>query len=125
MNDLPTVYKCDNRKARKDHKCYECQGKINIGESYNYHHGIWSGEPEDFNVCLECDELRFDVNEGAAYDETAAFGSLYEHVFESQDLEFMKRYVALRQKRGAKFQPWMSERIEELENSTASKERKV
>ena len=30
--EMPAVYDCEKRKARKDHVCYECGGVIKAGE---------------------------------------------------------------------------------------------
>lgn len=51
-NDMPSVYRCDLRKARSQHTCCECRGTIRKGETYNYHHGIWSGEAQAYKVCF-------------------------------------------------------------------------
>lgn len=118
MGEMPTVYSCDNRKARINHKCHECHGVILAGERYNYHHGIWDGEPGQYKVCLECDALREEFNkEIKDWEERVCFGEIYEFVFEchhKRDLSVIKRFLDNKRKRGAPIPDWMLRREQEL-----------
>ena len=58
MSELPSCTSDKVRKARKKHKCCECQNPIDIGENYHYLSGIWNGEPKDYKTCMGCRELR-------------------------------------------------------------------
>lgn len=82
MSDMPTAYRMVKRVARKDHKCCECRGVIKRGETYNYHSGIWSGEPESYKVCVDCDALRsqYVMDCELMVDEVPAFGHLGDEV---------------------------------------------
>lgn len=115
MNEMPSVYICDTPKARKDHVCWECVGTIKAGEKYHKHHGIWQGEAATYKVCLDCDQLRSDMDDGAHPEESTAFGYLSENVMENDhDATFFFRYMAIKRKRGAVIKAWMIEREEQL-----------
>jgi hypothetical protein len=67
---------------------------------YHRHSGIWNDGPACFKVCLDCDKLRDDVDEGIYDDcERTAFGCLQESVIESRDKEFRQRFSAIKLKR--------------------------
>ena len=115
----PSVYRIEKPKARKEHKCYECQGVIAVGEVYHYHSGIWDGEAARFKVCVDCEALRCEVDKGETDSEwLTPFGNLYESVFDRGSLDQMRRYVALKERRGADIQDWMKERIRKNEEAT-------
>lgn len=61
MSEQADFYMLTKRKAKKSHKCCECRGIINKGETYNYHFGIWDGECCSFKVCNDCENLRKEV----------------------------------------------------------------
>lgn len=46
------------RKARKQHRCFECGRTIEPGEKYEYISGIWDGAPSSYKTCLDCLSLR-------------------------------------------------------------------
>lgn len=56
MCDQPKAFNTLTRKARKDHKCCECQTTIKKGDSYQYSSGVWDG-PDSFKQCLRCFKL--------------------------------------------------------------------
>jgi hypothetical protein len=116
--ELPSVYCCDDRKARKEHRCCECRGTIRPGEHYNYHHGIWD-EPNQFKVCPECDELRAEVDaEVRDPEEKTAFGQLHESVIEVGDLATVQRFLSIKRQRGANIPDWMAEHERKLTSET-------
>ena len=113
MCEIPAVYKCDTRKARKDHKCYECHGIIQKGEKYHNHHGVWDGSGSTYKVCVECDALRDQIDQGwIDYDELTPFGSLIESVFSSDNPTFMITYMYIAVKRGGHIQEWFLKSID-------------
>lgn len=113
MCEMPSVYACDHRKARKEHKCCECHGVIAVGEKYHNHHGIWNGQGDTFKVCEECNALRDEVDKDERDPEfKTAFTMLCEPVFESQDYGLIKRFMDTKRKRGATIMPWMIQREE-------------
>lgn len=111
IDTMPSVYACDTRKARKAHRCCECHGTIQPGESYFYQHGIWDGQPGAWKTCAECFALRSEVD-AVAYDpyECAAFEELSEHIFNSGEQEWINRFVANKEARGATVPDWMKRR---------------
>jgi hypothetical protein len=56
--DAPRVYNASLRKARKQHKCFECRGVILPSETYEYVFGVWGGDMSDFKTCSHCVDLR-------------------------------------------------------------------
>jgi len=56
--DSPEAFKAIIRKARKSHKCYECDRKIKPCEEYEVASGIWSGRPDRFKTCADCLSIR-------------------------------------------------------------------
>ena len=106
MSEMPSVYKCDTRKARKKHKCYECGGAIQKGEQYHNHHGVWDGSGATYKVCIECDALRDQVDKNAHYDELTPFGNLYDSVFSCDNPRLMISYVYTAWKRGGEVREW-------------------
>ena len=120
MCEMPTVYECDRPKARKEHTCCECRGKISIGETYHKHHGIWDGEADTYKVCDDCEIVRDIVDKDQHPDDKSAFGHLYESVMESHQLAIIKQWLDIRRKRGAKIEPWMLQREAELSNDKIS-----
>ena len=97
--EMPAVYDCEKRKARKDHVCYECGGVIKKGEQYNYHHGIWNGEPGDFKICVDCDVLREQVRGEQCVWDCIGFGELGEEIY--ADVKYIKTYFKNRIRRAA------------------------
>lgn len=69
------------RRARKEHRCYECREFISPGTRYQYVSGIWDGEPGSFKSCLSCAEIRdhFACNEGFVFG--SLWGQLEENFF--------------------------------------------
>ena len=47
-----------DRKARKEHKCCECNRTILKGEVYRDESGIWEGKPDCFKTCKDCLSVR-------------------------------------------------------------------
>lgn len=98
------------KHSRKQHRCYECRGSIEVGVSYERVFGLWDGETCEFKTCLLCLELR----EWATISVPCfchAYGDLHDNVLEMvQDvapsvpgffMEYGRRMVKIRQhKRG-------------------------
>jgi len=84
MAEAMDAYGMEIRKARKQHKCYECGIEIKTGEHYNYHHGVFDGAGHSYKVCLKCDEIRREIESGLnlRYDELIGFGELAEYCCE-------------------------------------------
>ncbi len=86
--------------ARKRHKCCECRGWIEPGETYRYASGIWD-YPESFKFCADCDALRAEVDEGVHGEDATPLGMLSESVGEGDD-NLRARFIAIMRKRSAK-----------------------
>ncbi len=75
-------------KARKEHKCCECDGKILPGVRYFKTVGKWEGKFSTFRQCLPCHEIQraFSCDGGwvygglwEAWDDADGFASLTVH----------------------------------------------
>lgn len=71
-------------KAAKGHKCIECHGGIAPGEHYYQLAGHWDGEFWSGRLCLDCKELRKEVEQyyPQPHDEPICFGELHEFIRE-------------------------------------------
>jgi hypothetical protein len=58
VDDGPSAFIAFDRKARKEHKCYECGRVIQRGEKYRNESGIWDGDPRRYKTCSECLSIR-------------------------------------------------------------------
>ena len=56
--DPPEFCHVEIRKARKEHKCEECSGRILVGERYEYTRGKWDGDISNFKICERCYDIR-------------------------------------------------------------------
>jgi hypothetical protein len=56
--DPAEFYSATIRKARKQHKCFECRGFIEPGEQFEYVAGCWDGNFDYFKTCCRCVDLR-------------------------------------------------------------------
>jgi hypothetical protein len=118
MSDAPKVYSTSTPKARKEHKCCECRGTISVGETYHIFSGIWDSAAT-FKTCAECEQLRSDITRTIRdLDDYPAFTSLYEYVFESENADWIKRFMDTRRKRNSPESPrgWMEKREKEMTN---------
>ena len=59
--DPPEAFKEINRKARKPHRCFECNGTIPKGETYSYVSGVWDHQGCSFKICTDCAKIREDL----------------------------------------------------------------
>jgi hypothetical protein len=48
------AYRETDRRARKEHRCYECSSVIRRGETYRYMSGVWDGCPGSYAWCSDC-----------------------------------------------------------------------
>ena len=123
MSDQASVYSEWTRKARKPHKCCECRGAIQPGETYHVFSGCWDGEWSDFKTCPDCNKLRSEIGTDCGWHdgEGLLFGQLYEDVFGSKDLEWITRFMDTRRNRNAQESPngWMERREIELKLKAA------
>ncbi len=56
--DAPEFYSSIDRKARVEHKCYECHRKINPGEKYRYTSCKWEAHIFTSKTCSDCESVR-------------------------------------------------------------------
>lgn len=63
--DGPSAMWDSRPKAKKRHKCCECRGWIEAGETYWRVRGVWDGEPHTFAMCTDCEALMLWAGEDA------------------------------------------------------------
>jgi hypothetical protein len=56
--DRPDVYSQYHVRARKPHRCDECDAHIRVGDRYEYTFGVWGGNASSFHTCADCAELK-------------------------------------------------------------------
>jgi hypothetical protein len=74
--ELPSAYVETKRRARKDHRCVECERTIRAGSEYLYISGVWDREGQSFKCCLRCADVRTLVQGLDDGCECVAFGHL-------------------------------------------------
>jgi hypothetical protein len=57
VDDDDNHWSARERKARKGHKCYECNGAILAGQAYFYHTVFGGGSASNYKVCLDCQSV--------------------------------------------------------------------
>jgi hypothetical protein len=119
MCEIAEVYEIEKRKARKDHRCEECRGAIKAGEIYCYHHGVFDGAGFSHKVCVDCEQIRTELNKELDTYDQVCVGEICDAVFEGDDAG-IKRYIEIKIKRGCPVQSWMTERLAESSNGTSS-----
>lgn len=58
--ELPALITITMRKARKEHKCYECGDTILPGDLYENVRGLWDGAWSEYKTCRVCTAIRRD-----------------------------------------------------------------
>lgn len=81
---MPKVFSDSTPVARKEHKCCECHGKINIGETYYSAKGIWE-KPESFKMCLGCKDVFDAVSSNVDAGDEPPFEGLREFILEEMN----------------------------------------
>lgn len=56
--DGPSAFWESRPKAKKRHRCCECRGWIEPGETYWRVRGVWDGEAQTFSMCADCECLK-------------------------------------------------------------------
>lgn len=100
--EYPQAYCEKLRIARKPHKCCECGGTIFYKEQYHYCSGVWDNTGQSFKTCMDCYNLRTDINSNASYDSGVPFEGLQEYIFEGMYKPDVQKMVDIWDKRGRK-----------------------
>jgi hypothetical protein len=76
--EITRFYKTEERVARKEHACCECEAKIIVGERHFVGSGMWDGEISRNRQHLLCEKACELVRDaGMNDDECLAFGELF------------------------------------------------
>lgn len=111
--ETATFFNHTKPKAKKTHNCVECKGVIQPGEVYHKFAGVWCGDFEQYVTCVDCEELRTEINNDVSYDDQCCFTELGEYVFEIDRASLIQKFVDTKKKRGAKVEQWMLDRLED------------
>ena len=81
---MPTVIEDRLRKARKEHFCSFCGGKIFRGEQYRDQFNVYDGDAYHWKAHLSCQELAnaLKMYEDCWYDEGLTADNFHEYVSE-------------------------------------------
>lgn len=71
-------------KARKSHKCCECNREIRPGEQHERSTGKWDGEIDTFRTCFICRTIRNDYCHGGW-----EYGRLIETLWECLGINYV------------------------------------
>lgn len=108
--EFPTAYQMIKRTARKDHRCCECRGVIRKGERYNYHSGIWEGEPCAYKVCVDCEALRDQVRRDCElFDDEVPALTCLGHDLEFDHMDSFREIQRERNSDSCGFIAWLAE----------------
>lgn len=89
-NDMPEFTDREIRKARKKHRCCECNVIIKPGDKYVRTCGVWDYGFNYFKQCLGCDSIFTTCYEkaysycGCDWDEGPCFGELFDWINEME-----------------------------------------
>jgi hypothetical protein len=75
--ERPEFVHFETPKARRHHRCCECQGQILPGRKYERMVGKWDGEFASFKTCLPCVEIRNKMV--CSYD----IGAMWENIMDT------------------------------------------
>lgn len=98
------------RKARKEHECDECDGKIAVGEVYTY---ICGRSPQGYEVYKRCADCVALIEDLETCTETVCLGFLTEFLGnglssqDEKDRAIARRFNEIRTRRGC--DPWFEE----------------
>ena len=60
---MPDCMTRTERRARREHRCCECRGRIHVGEGYVYVSGVWEREPYSFKFHAGCWAFREELDD--------------------------------------------------------------
>lgn len=84
--DHADVYVAEMVKARKAHKCCECEDPIKPGDRYEYVRGLWDGYWSTFKTCQTCVAIRNDYF-NCGFLHGSMWEDLREHFLETSTAE--------------------------------------
>lgn len=118
MCEMPKCLTEATPKARKRHRCCECNGWIEPGETYHRYTGVWD-DPATYKVCRDCEALRAKLDEGAPYDERTPFTGLSETASEGGG-DALLEFLAIMRRRGTSVHPSWERAEAELIGATTT-----
>lgn len=86
--DSYEVWSETKRRARKEHKCDGCHGRIAPGEAYVVHFSVFEGDPSSAKMCEPCDVTRMafaEAHQGRIPHPDSLWDTLQECIFEGDD----------------------------------------
>lgn len=107
--EMPTVYSESHPRSRKRRHCCECNGFIEISETYHRISGCWEGSFSDYTTCDQYTTLRHDLDK--IIDCCVGLGSLADELHELRSERWdeapalVARFTDIRIRRGAAICP--------------------
>lgn len=74
-----------HQKARKEHKCSECNRTIGMGETYNVQRTVFDGQADSYKTCEHCQVMK-------SWLQKECGGYLYQGVYEDIDQHRLEGY---------------------------------
>lgn len=81
-DDYATVWDDTWRKARKEHKCHACRGRIAPGERYLVNSVVFEGTAASEKMCAACDALMVEFGKVDGHPPRTTPGSLADYITE-------------------------------------------
>lgn len=83
MSESPDFFKHAEPRARREHKCCECNRIIRQGSRYHRISGKWGGEVETFKICRWCESIREMWSNHVYPEDGPCYGDLRNFINES------------------------------------------
>lgn len=81
-SEMPVCYEEATVKARREHRCCECLGRIAKGESYQRKSGKWEGQFQSFKTCKRCIDFEANVKAHVPCFRACSIGNLIEEAID-------------------------------------------
>ncbi len=96
--EAPDFYDLSKKKARKEHKCSECNSTIKIGEIYEYVSGKWEGDISIYKTCPDCLNIIEQLEEKDCFCRMhcGLWENIYEHMEEATNFEKGEKFAIYR-----------------------------
>ena len=108
MCEMPVVYHHSTPVARKEHRCCDCGGLIEVGEKYHAHNGVWDGRGRTHKICRDCQLLMMEEE----HPSEVPLGGLSEYLLDDGNPRKITRYISNRHRRTGVLPYWMLTTLE-------------
>lgn len=112
--EIADIYDIALRRARKEHKCYCCLGKIKPGEHYHAHEVLFDGRWDRMKVCSDCEAMRNKMNKGKRDPDDMEWPETVQDAAFEYDGQYASKFVDTKLRRGAEVPEWMFRRVKKI-----------